>query len=124
MNKKDKVETEQIKNMIDDQDVDNILDDVPEYNIISRYSEVVGDYDKETRIEKRQFFEDKILPHVSKIKHLCETNGVPFYMTFCIENIPGEKTSYYSDGFIPEANGITLKDNRFIKHVNIDTGLN
>ena len=74
-----------------------------------------------TRFNKKVSFESKIVPIIEEFSMLCKKNNLPFYLTVCVSNSSSD-SEYYSDGFIPEANGIALHDDRFIKHVNVDLG--
>lgn len=79
--------------------------------------------DKEagTVFDESAYFESKIKSKLHDIKLMCEARNIPFYATACIANTK-DGSSYHSEAFVPEASGIKLKDDRFVKHVNVDLG--
>ena len=103
-----------------------------EEHILNTYTSMMNEYAgsftrtrhpaAETMFDQRALFDEKLKDHLHEIKKICVIKRIPFYATFCVANNEEEGSVYVSDGYIPTANRITLADDRFVRHVNVDAG--
>lgn len=64
-----------------------------------------------TIYDRKEEYNNEIIPKINEIKGLCMKYNIPFIMAFATEN-SDEGTNYSMDGLMPGVQDIYLKDNR------------
>ena len=76
-----------------------------------------------TCFNKNDIYETEIAEHINIIKQVCSREGMPMFVTVCVENNDRE-TGYRNDMISAKTHGVTLKDDRIPEFVNVTLGFN
>lgn len=74
-----------------------------------------------TEFDASEIYEKEILDLITKLRIVCNRNKVPMFVSVCIQNNKNE--SVYKNEMVGAASsGITLKDDKLVKYVNVLNG--
>ena len=71
--------------------------------------------------DKKKKYEENVAPVVAELKRVCTENGIPVFVTVCVENTDGNSI-YESDMISPTMLKLDLAEDHFPKHLGVVNG--
>lgn len=74
-----------------------------------------------TIFDKRSEWKEKCQPIFDRLTELCDTYGIPYFITACISNSSTD-TEYVTDALLPDVKDMQLHDDHIRKHMQVFRG--
>ncbi len=78
--------------------------------------------DTVTKFNKKNYYNEKILPKINELKVLCNNERLPFFFAVPV-NSTEKKTDYEYEFIGTVPNEIILRDDKIIKFINVVNGM-